>query len=653
MKYPHLFEPVVVAGTLFRNRIMASPTGHRDTVGCTEHGFYHKDENAVYYERMAIGGAASVTVGSCYIDRQYGDFGTFHVFLDDWFSVNCYNTLAGAVTRHGAVASAEIIHCGLYSNRAAGTPSYGPVDMEDNGRPVYAMDEAFIENVIEKFADAAAFAKRCGFTMATIHGAHGWIISQFVNPKLNTRKDKWGGPSVENRSRLAVEICKAIRRKCGNNFPIDIRISGSECYDGGYGIDEGVAFAKQLDGYADIIHVSAGSHERDEVFTITHPSMFLDEGCNSIYAAEVKKAVKTAKVVTVGAFSDPKLAEEIIASGKADFVAMARQFIADPDYPNKLRAGREDDVIKCMRCLTCFSHTQNFGKLYCAINPKTGRGYGEIFDVPPARKKKILIAGGGIGGMQAALTCAERGHEVILCERSGRLGGGLRCEEKVPFKKNLDRYLNKQESAVSNCKSITLHLNTEVTPESAKSFGADVLIAALGAAAIKPKIKGIDGANVFPAEEIYTAPEKAGGRVIILGGGLVGIELGIFLAGLGKKITVIEMLDKLNDGGNHLHAKGTAVEIKKLGIEINLNTKAVEITDKGVLCETEKKEQKLFEADTVVYAVGQRPLHEEVSALSGICPEFHILGDCVAPRNILAATAAAYDIGRAIGRFGV
>jgi 2,4-dienoyl-CoA reductase-like NADH-dependent reductase (Old Yellow Enzyme family) len=196
LKYPHLFSPVTLAGTLFTNRIIASATGHLDTIGSREHGFYHTPQNAAYYERLAVGGAGMVTVGSCYVDKKYGDFGNYHVFLDDPQSLHSFYHIASAITRHGAAASAEIIHCGLYSNRATGEPSYGPVAMEDNGRPVYEMDEDYIASLIDRFANAAAFAKKCGFTMVTIHGGHGWLISQFLNPKLNTRRDRWGSAEI-------------------------------------------------------------------------------------------------------------------------------------------------------------------------------------------------------------------------------------------------------------------------------------------------------------------------------------------------------------------------------------------------------------------------------------------------------------------------
>jgi 2,4-dienoyl-CoA reductase-like NADH-dependent reductase (Old Yellow Enzyme family) len=272
MCYPNLFEPIRLAGTLFKNRIFAAPTGYQ----------YMGKENmlppeaAYYYERKASGGAASVAVGECVVDAEYGRGAQYHVRLDDPYSLHSLARVTDAVWRYGAVPTAELQHAGMYSNRMQEMPgaAYGPVACEVDGRRILPMDEAFIEYTIEKYAKAAEFAKKCGFGMVVIHGGHGWLISQFLSPSLNTRKDKWGGPAIENRARLAVAICDAVRKAVGPGFPIEIRISGSECYPGGYDIDEGVAFAKMLDGHVDLIHVSAGSHEVEEVFTVTHPPCF-------------------------------------------------------------------------------------------------------------------------------------------------------------------------------------------------------------------------------------------------------------------------------------------------------------------------------------------------------------------------------------------
>ena len=252
-----------------------------------------------------------------------------------------------------------------------GNQIYGAVDgLNALGEFVPAMPEEVIEETIEAYANAAAFAKFCGFGMVTIHAGHGWLLNQFLDPKVNNRKDQWGG-SLENRCRFPLAIIERIKQKCGRGFPVDIRISGSMCYEGGYGIDEGIAIAKQLDGKVDLIHVSAGSHEVAEVFTITHPSMFLPDGVNVKYAAEIKKHVKT-PVATVGALGDPELMEEIIASGQADVVMVARALLADPDMPKKARAGKADEIRPCLRCFECFSGIMTKRQYSCAVNPEIG-----------------------------------------------------------------------------------------------------------------------------------------------------------------------------------------------------------------------------------------------------------------------------------------
>ncbi len=648
IQYPNLFKPIKIAGTTFKNRIFSSPTGHQ---ALTPEG-YSTPDVAAYYERKAIGGAAAVTVGECIVDDKIGRGGPHHIVLDDPLANQTLCRLTNGIIRRGAVASAELQHAGMYANRnlsfkgaASKGIAYGPVECELDGRRILPMTEEIIEHTIEAFANGALFAKQCGFGMVTVHAGHGWLLSQFLSPFVNTRTDKWGG-SVENRARLAIMIADAIHQKCGRNFPVEMRISGSEAHAAGYGLDEGIAIAKMLDGHVDLIHVSAGSHEVREVFTVTHPSMFLEDGVNVKYAAEIKKHVK-APVATVGALSDPELMEEIIASGRADVVEIARGLIAEPDLPNKARTGRTDEIKKCLRCLACFSTLIAQGHFYCAINPETSRELECRYALPVRDKKTVLIAGGGIGGMQAALTAADRGHHVILCEKTDRLGGTLRCEENVSFKKKLDDYIEGQVRALGKA-AVDIRLNTPVTPAFAEAIAPDVIIAALGARPVKPPVPGIDGNNVLSAEAVYYNPEKAGQRVAILGGGLVGIELGIHLAQLGRQVDIIEMMPELNDGGNFLHMIGLEVQIKKYSIGIHLNTKAVEISEKGVMTEGPEGKQ-LLEADTVVYAVGQSPLTDEADALSACAPEFHKIGDCVVPKNIMSATSAAYTIARDIG----
>ncbi len=258
-----------------------------------------------------------------------------------------------------------------------------------------------------------------------------------------------------------------------------------------------------------------------------------------------------------------------------------------------------------------------------------------------------MIAGGGIAGMEASVTCAKRGHEVILCEKADRLGGILRCEENVPFKKHLHEYIDLMTRRVS-AENIDVRLNTEVTKDLIEQLGPDVVIAAIGSKPAVPDIPGICGSNVVGAVEVYVNPDKAGSRVAIMGGGLVGSELAIYLAGLGREVTIIEMLPRLNAGDNILQGQAIGIELDRLGVKLALGTKVVEICEKGVLAENANG-TKLFEADTVVNALGLCPRREEAGALRFCAPVFHQIGDCLDAKNIYEATRTARQIALDIG----
>ena len=646
LKYPSLFEPIRLGRTEFKNRIFASPISER----CLDSKNRITPEGIAFYEQKAIGGAASVCIGDCMVDSRRGLYGENMICLDDPATYRSLNRLTSAVSRHGAVMSAELQHCGTHARGviARGDPVYGPCDgVAADGHEFHAMSEELIGETIEMYYRAAAYAKQCGFGMITVHGGHGWLLSQFMSSKVNHRTDRWGG-SLENRMRFPLAVLEAVRRAVGPGFPIEIRISGTEATPGGYDLDEGVAIAKMLDGHVDLLHVSVGHHERPEVFTVTHPSIFCEDSCNAKYAAAIKKVVSV-PVATVGAHCDPEIMEELIRSGQADVIEIARALMADPDLPNKLRRGMDEEVRPCLRCLACFSHLLTNDQIYCAVNPLIGREYERRNENPPAVHKKVLVAGGGIAGMHAAIEAARAGHRVVLCEKSDRLGGVLKCEESVPFKKKIAAYLRYQAEHVAAA-GIDVRLNTPVTEELCAELQPDAIIAALGARPIRPRVEGSDGAHVMSAEDAYDRLDEIGQRVVIMGGGLVGMELGIYLAMLGRKVDLVELLPFLNNGGNILHQFALDVELKKYEIGVSLETRALRILPDGIECE-KAGEKLFFPADTVIYAVGQAPLADEARALSGCAPEFYIVGDCRQPKNIMQATAMADAAVQDIGRF--
>ncbi len=645
LKYPHLFTPITIADQVFRNRLFSSP------IGFQFHDAAHvpTPEAIAFFSRRAKGGAASVCLGECMVDTKHGKSNPTQTSLDDVGSRAAMTNMAINIASYGAVPTVELQHAGKYSvvSLLAGNEIYGPNEEPfpwphriPKGQPipmVKAMDEQMIEKTIEAYADAALFAKKCGFGMVLVHGGHGWLLTQFLSPVTNHRTDRWGG-SVENRARMAVAICDAIHKKCGAGFPVEFRMSGSECNPTGYDIEEGIRIAKQLDGHADLIHVSAGDHNVSDTFTVVHPSMFLPDGCNLQYAAAIKKEVRT-PIATVGAFTDPAMMEEVIASGQADVVECARELICDPDMPIKARMGRDDEITHCMRCFTCFSGMVATSQICCAINPEIGQELIAEVPVKVSRSKKVLIAGGGPGGMQAALTASSYGHKVILCEKSVRLGGALLCETKVPFKARLAEYLEKQAEKVNKDPNIEVRMNTAVTPELAEQIAPDAIFAAIGSEPVVPKIPGIE--NALGAEEVYSDPDKAGDRVVILGAGLVGTEMAVYLNKLGKKVTVLEMAGDINGGGNSLQVSALKVQIKNSDINMVFNTRAVEIAANGVTGEKDGV-KSFFEADTVICAVGMKAKRDEAFALCQCAPEFYQIGDCLAATNVRDATRSAY-----------
>ena len=672
LTFQNLFAPVELGSRLFRNRIFSAPIGLE----------YYPSDNVrpgddfiAFYERKAQGGAATVSVGSAMVDNDRGAVGPT-IRLDDPQALAPHFRLASCISRHGAVADIELQHCGpnaYHSKLGLGGDLYGAYAMVNGlGMEVPEMPEDVILETIAKYGDAAQTAKHCGYGMVTVHAGHGWLLNQFLGPG-NNRGDAWGG-SMENRARIVVAIAEDIKRKCGRGFPVCVRVSGSEIFDGGYDIDYGVKIAKLLDGHYDLINVSVGAHEAPDVFTNTHPNMFLPDGANVKYAAEIKKAVKTSKVAAVGALSDPAMMEDVIASGRADIVMLCRQLMADPDTPLKAREGREKEIRGCLRCFECFSgHFMKLSNL-CAINPEIGfEREIKYFDRPVARKKRVLVAGGGVAGMQAAITAAERGHDVILCEKTGTLGGALRCEAKVPFKRNLSKYLDLQAALLTSA-GVDVRLNTEATPELARGVAPDVIIAALGARSVVPDIPGVGGENVMSAEHAYMNADETKRRVLIIGGGLSGMELAIYLSGFGREVTIMEMANELNFSGNVIHALAIQGELKRLGVGVVTSTMAVEIGAQGVtgeyigdtrspapLCGTIRRgilqsvvtseqerpasdigARQFYPADTVVYAPGSVPLRGEALALGECAPVFIQLGDCVEAKNIYAAVSTAY-----------
>ena len=639
-RYKNLLTPIRLGGTYFRNRIFYAPAGLLDL----NPDFSPTFDHIAYFERKAKGGAASVNIGESVVCKFDPGDSRYNIFQlkDHVYNYNGLAKLADGISRHGAVATIELMHHGAAALRN-GTEQMGVSEGPNPLEPrimVHEMSEEDILRTIDEYSDAAVYAKSRGFGMVTVHGGHGWLVNQFFSPFFNKRKDRWGG-SVENRARFGVAVIDEIHRKCGKDFPVEIRISGSELFEGGYGLDGGIEFAMQLDGHADLIHISMGNPKHPESGRYTHPGIFNEEGCNVPYAAEIKKHVST-PIATVGGLSDPDFLEEIIATGKADVVEMARGLICEPDMPIKLKTGREKECRHCLRCFRCVQEMYQSGRLFCAINPASGKDR-EILSLHTVDEKKhVLVAGGGIAGMEAAITAAENGHKVTLCEKTGRLGGVLLCETEVYFKKRVGEYIEHQKYMIEKL-GVEVRLNTPVTPELVDQIKPDAVIAAIGGKPIRPKIPGIDGGNVISVEEAFADPGLVKGKGLIIGAGRSGTELGIYLKEKGADVSIIEAQETINQAQYEY-------KITENNLAVDTGVKAKEISADGVLCDTADGE-KFYPADTVILALGVQPLWDEVDALSAFAGEFYQAGDCRKPRTIIEATGEAWTMANMIGRY--
>ena len=639
-KYSNLSKPITIGKITFRNRMFSAPMGGTDITndGCIG------PKSTAFYELRARGGAAAVTVSECMVHPETDGSHAYHLDTSILNSLAAATYTADAIRRHGAIPSIELSHSGMYAgtymtdkSRQKEMHQWGPSDtMRPDGIAVKALTKEIILDIVTSYGRVAGLAKRAGFEMLMIHGGHGWLINQFLSPYFNKRTDEYGG-SLENRCRFAIEILKAVREAVGEGFPIEFRLSGSELFDGGYDLAEGVRIAQQLDPYIDLLHVSAGTYQRG--FGDTHPSMFKQHGCNVYLAAEIKKHVSV-PVATIGALNSPEQMEEIIASGQADVVYMARALLADPELPRKVMENRDEEIVHCLRCFTCMAERAATSTRRCTVNPLIGREMDGVEVSPASKKKKVLVAGGGPGGLYAAYTAARRGHDVILCEKESEVGGILKSEQALPFKREMYQ-LGGTYALLAKQTGVKIRLNTEVTPEYVENEKVDALIIAVGSNPLVPPIPGLDGDNVVVVNDYYLKKEKVTDDVVVFGGGLAGCECAIHLGMEGKRVHLIEMRDALAPDANVRHRPLLLKEIDKY-VTVHTGYKGLEVTGEGIWCEDKEGNRRLVPGSTVICALGQRSRTDVVETLRNAAPYVAVIGDAAKVSTITNAVYWGY-----------
>jgi len=634
--YPNLFKPLKVRELTLKNRIMSAPNMLFRTASGKPDDYY-----IGYIEHKARGGAGIVNLGECAVcDGGYHTPGPImdFEFLPEWSEV------AAVIHEHNAIASVELTHAGQNGKPQYNKGElYGPCETVNNhGARVRAMSAADMEMVAEAYAKAAEYWFLAGFDTVLIHFGHGWLFAQFLSAIINKRTDEYGG-SLENRMRFPLMTLKKVRDRVGPNKAIMLRISGSERDPRGFDANDMAEFVSRAQEYVDLVEVSV------EGLANFFANTFDPWGQNVDLAETIKKSGKVhIPVFALGSILDPDQAEEIIASGKADGVSMSRALIADPYLPLKSMCGKTDDIRPCLRCLTCTESDNLKRHFICSVNPLISResrlGFGD--DVGKAKfRKRVLIVGGGPAGMQASITASQRGHEVILCEKQDKLGGMLNFTDRDSLKHDLYRFKEYLVRQVEKS-AVRVMLETEATHELLERLKPDHIIVATGAIPIVPKIPGIEMAR--HVTEIYFGSQDFGEDIVIIGGGLVGIEAGMHLRNIGMNVTVLEMQDTYAPETKMVYRAGMVRKLEKLGLEVITGAKCTEVTGKGVKYLKNGREC-LASGETILYAVGMKPNEQPYFDLYDKAMVVQHIGDCLKPGKVDGAIHsgffAAFDIG--------
>lgn len=653
MKFEHLLSPMKVGNKTYRNRVVSAPMAFSLIVQNPE------AQGPTYrkLESSAKGGNACVIVGELDVNFrdavripgfQYVDFSDPS---KDPVTFDAVSEYARRIHKHGAIALGELVHCGKekvpFNDQQE---AVGPVETVNlAGVHVRAMTKDDMDRIANDFAVAAAYIQKAGYDGVLIHGGHGFIFTQYLSPLLNTRTDEYGG-SLENRAKFPLQILKAVREAVGEDFLVELRIDGTDHQPGGITPEETGQFVQWAEPYLTSVHVTCGIYE-ESVKSGTESSMFHPHGLNIEQAAVVKSYTKL-PVGVVGGINSPEMCEEAIAAGKVDFVVLGRQMLADPEFTNKCIAGEEDRIRRCLRCYKCFpgSPEEGYDDLpftseelavyvgHCTINPLAHLPFDPDALAPAVKSAKVLVIGGGVAGLQAAMTACDRGHKVTIAEKSDKLGGLLYFTDVDIDKPDLRNFKNMMIREVER-RDIEVCLNIEATPEFVKNFGADAIILATGSVPAKPPVPGIE--NAHQAMEVYDGTYVPGKKIVMIGGGLVGCETGLYLQKTGHEVTVVEMLDRVANESFGMYREALVWEMEKNNMTMLPKTRCLKIEADGVTIENGDGVQKL-PADSILYALGMKAVcPEELKEAAGGA-EVYVIGDAKGPGKVDQATRSAY-----------
>lgn len=662
-----LFEPIVIHNLEVKNRILM-PAMHLNMAK----NYFVTDRIIAFYEERARGGVGLITVGFATVDEYSGSPGHIGAHKDEF--IKGLSELASAIKRWGARSAVQLNHAGRYNlsafigGKQPVAPSAIPSRLTKETPREMTVEE--IKTTIYRFAEAARRVREAGFDAVEILSGTGYLISEFLSPITNRRQDEYGG-TLENRMRFGVEVIEAVRKSVGDDFPIFVRINGNDMMPDGITREELTEYVKRLlDAGVNAINVNVGWHEARVPQIIAE----VPRGCYA-YLARYFKEIFEVPVVAGHRINDPHVARELIGNHLCDMVAMGRALIADPLLPEKARTGREHEIIHCTACAQgCFDNLFKMKSVECLCNPRAGHER-EITVEKSPNPKKVMVIGGGAAGMSAAIAAHDRGHSVTLYEKSSRLGGQLLLAGAPPGREEFLQLASDLANQLT-LRKIPVVLNTEVTEEIIKKEKPDLIVLATGAKPAELSIPGIEGENVVHAWDVLSGKVWTGKKIVIIGGGAVGIETALYLAEKGtidasalkflllhqakdtelilrmatrgtKDVTIVEMLPEIGKDIGISTRWCFLQDLQMHDVKVFTLAKVIEINARGVVIETPDG-KKTLEADTVVVATGAKPCRDLERSIQETGIPYHVVGDASSIGKAYDAIHEGYRIGNLI-----
>jgi len=633
MKYPKLFSKAKIGTLKLKNRLVMPPMvrNYADSSGKAT------DRYVEHVNRIAFGGVGLMVLEASFISPEGRGF-VNELGIHSETCIPGLKKLVKVAHDHDAAIAIQLYHAGRQtSSRVTGKKPVAPsaIACPVMQEKPHALTLKEIKSIVKAFGKAAGRAKAAGFDAVEVHGAHGYLIQQFLSPFSNTRTDSYGG-SFENRMRFLLEVMESVQENVGPEFPVIVRISGEEMVEGGLTIKDMSQAAELLEAAgADALHISSGNYAS---YAEGHliPPMAIKDGVNIPLAKAIKKKVKI-PVIAVAKIRTPELAEKTLKDGSADFIAIGRSLLADPDWPKLAKAGKAKEINPCIACNQgCISRLFAQQDVWCTVNPKCGRE--AMFEKQEQSPKKLLVIGGGPAGLTSAIIAAERGHKVTLYEESSELGGQLIPASKPPHRQDWDLF---RESLIRQIKALPVEiiLDHKCTLEDAKAGNFDAAIVSSGSKPVLPNIPGVEGGNVVIARDLFTGASEAKGKVVVVGGGCMGAQAAEYLADKKHDVTLIELTDQIALEAPMDDRHLLLERLKKAGVNMMTKTRVLKIQNDGVVVHTAEQGKRHVSAETIVLCLGSKPEDHFAYKLKFAIKNVFTVGDAKDARRVTEAVA--------------